>query len=69
MAGGISVNKRQRELLRKEKQAEKATRRDERRIKRNSPEEIEPAPELAPELVPAEGTEANPPAAESKITE
>lgn len=34
MSGRTSVNKRQRELLRKERQAEKHSRRDERRVKR-----------------------------------
>ena len=53
MTGRPSVNKRQREMLRKERQAEKATRRDERRVKRNLGEGEQP---LAPELAEADGT-------------
>ncbi len=48
MTGRPSVNKRQRELMRKERQAEKLTRRDERRVKRNLPEEEEPPAATAP---------------------
>jgi hypothetical protein len=43
MTGRPSVNKRQRELVRKERQADKLSRRDERRNKRN----LDPVP--APE--------------------
>jgi len=64
MTARPSVNKRQREMLRKERQAEKATRRDERRVKRNVGE-LEPVP--AP--VPPEGADATQPSAEPKPTE
>src|SRR5688572_14568880 len=37
MAGHPSVKKRQKEMLRKERQAEKLTKRDERRVRRNDP--------------------------------
>lgn len=39
MAGGTSVNKRRREMQRKERQADKVSRRDERRVKKDGPEE------------------------------
>lgn len=42
MAGRTSVNKRQRELVRKERQAEKRSRRDERRVKRGAGNAEEP---------------------------
>jgi hypothetical protein len=51
MTARPSVNKRQRELQRKERQAEKLSRRDERRVRRNlvdaEPSETSPAPSPA----------------------
>jgi hypothetical protein len=44
MTGRPSVNKRQRELVRKERQADKLLRRDERRNRRNE-DPVAPAPE------------------------
>jgi hypothetical protein len=44
MTGRPSVNKRQREMARKERQTEKLSRRDERRAKRNV-DPVAPAPE------------------------
>lgn len=41
MAGHPSVKKRQKEMLRKERQAEKLVKRDERRLRRNDPSQPE----------------------------
>lgn len=47
MPGRTSVNKRQREMQRKERQAEKLSRRDERRVRRNVvPGDAPLAPEI-----------------------
>ena len=39
MAGGTSVNKRRREMQRKERQADKVSRRDERKVKKDGPDD------------------------------
>jgi hypothetical protein len=51
MTGRPSVNKRQREMVRKERQAEKVTRRDERRAKRGLPSVEEPLSPESPAIV------------------
>lgn len=51
MTGRPSVNKRQRELARKERQAEKLSRRDERRAKRGLPSVEEPLSPESPAIV------------------
>ena len=62
MTGRPSVNKRQRELVRKERQADKLLRRDERRTKRNE-DPVAPAPELGVPDEPVAGLPEVPPPA------